>query len=192
MSIELKVKALSLAAESAIIRRQQRKLESARHRLGQWRANEAARKHRAALEANPTLEGAQEAQKIFDALEYTDLLNGNDATWMSLQHHRRQDVRRASRETHLARMFIAGTPYRAVEYKTYSEPNWDAVARLVRRYGQDVIPEGDLVKQAQVQSAARRFLDEWREVPPTNEMVAKAEQKREKSEIKFDFKEEAE
>lgn len=160
MSIELKVKAMSLAAEAVIIRRQQRKLERARHT--------AAARKMAAMFGN----GAE--AEVIQSEDLAKYLNGNDPQWMSLQHHRRVDVRQASRATHLARMFIKGVPYRAVEYACHDRPDWGAVEKMVRRYApekfQPTSPSG----------ATSIAILEWRDAPPTNEITEKHEAERQK------------
>lgn len=53
----------------------------------------------------------------------------------SLQSHRKLDVRREARATHLARAALKGTPYRRVEEKSYEEPPYLRVHQLLRKYG---------------------------------------------------------
>jgi hypothetical protein len=53
----------------------------------------------------------------------------------SLQQHRKLDVRREARATHLARAALKGTPYRRVEEKSHEEPPYLRVHQLLRKYG---------------------------------------------------------
>lgn len=56
---------------------------------------------------------------------------------LGLQSHRRGIVRTASRSTHLAYGFLRGRPYHAMERTTRTEPNWDAVQKMIEKYGQE-------------------------------------------------------
>lgn len=53
----------------------------------------------------------------------------------SLYLHRIQVVRPEARSTHLARMFLKGTPYKHVERSCRIAPDRDKVVRMVVRYG---------------------------------------------------------
>lgn len=99
MSLELKIKALSLVAEAHIIRRYESKIAKAR---SYW---------------------MREGHRHLNA------------QFISLQNHRKLDVRREARATHLARMFLKGVDYLAVEQKCYEQPNWDKVFKMVVCYG---------------------------------------------------------
>lgn len=89
MSIELKIKAMSLAEEARIIRRE-----------------ECIAKDR-----------------------------GERGLYERLNWHRRYPVRREARHTHLARAYLKGVPYRAVERKAHEAPSIRKIADMVRRYG---------------------------------------------------------
>lgn len=88
MSVFLKMKLKSLAAEARIIRRQELKTRG------------------------PTWNLTRE----------------------SLHRHRIDVVRRASRETHLAYGFIRGRSYDSMERKCLVDPDFKAVATMVRKY----------------------------------------------------------
>lgn len=49
----------------------------------------------------------------------------------SIQGHRRVDIRREARATHLARMMLRGMDYKRVESKCWTQPNWERVATLI-------------------------------------------------------------
>lgn len=105
MSVELKIKAKSLAAESRMIRQEELKLK----RQIRWKAERQ----------QPTTELGRKRQ--------------------SLYQHRTWDVRRESRATNLARAYIKGVPYRAVEPKTHRNDYETAymtgrVEKLVKKY----------------------------------------------------------
>lgn len=87
MSVFLKVKVKSLAAEARIIRREE-------HR---W--------------------------------------PGDSPTRASLQGHRRNDVRREARHSYLALAYLRGRAYREVEQTCHRDPDWEAVARMIKKYG---------------------------------------------------------
>ena len=112
MSIELKIKAKSLAAEKRIIVTEEYRL---RRRIAKHCAN------------------ARKAGKpIYDG-RYNTLLS----MLHSLELHRLRVVCPAARETQLARAFLRGCAYRNVERtcRERNEPNRTEVRRLVERYG---------------------------------------------------------
>lgn len=97
MSLELKIKAKSLADEARTIRLEERRLKKARQ--------------------------------------------GNSPQFQSIYLHRIGVVRREARATHLARAFLAGTPYRAVERETRCPIVDHVISRvviMVRKYGREV------------------------------------------------------
>lgn len=104
MSIELKIKASTLAEEARIIRRWENAIRREKHR-----------------------------QKVkFGAADEKTI-----AKHVGIQNHRKGIVRMAARSTHLARMFLKGTPYRAAEEKWTSragEPNWHEIVSMAKRY----------------------------------------------------------
>lgn len=61
-------------------------------------------------------------------------------SWMSIKNHRRLDVRNENRATFLARAFIAGKPYKAIEAKvhdigTLNQLVSTRVTEMVAKYG---------------------------------------------------------
>lgn len=52
-----------------------------------------------------------------------------------LHHHRTQVVRREARATQLAYGFLRGRRYSQIEAAASTEPSWDRVAAMVRKYG---------------------------------------------------------
>jgi len=130
MSIQLKIKECSLAAESTIIKRQMRRLTRSRAR---------------ANDPRNTLEVSQ--QRVTQI----------DAAMASLQMHRANVVKWAARNTHLARAFLKGQRHLQVETEP-KNPELAAERRalmkrsapkpisdMVRRYGgqkyQNVTPD---------------------------------------------------
>lgn len=103
-SLELKVKAASLAAEARIIR----KLE---HRLKR-RSTPESKKPRPGL---------------------TD--DRNFKSYISLNNHRRWNIRIEARATHLARAFLRGQDYKLLEKKAYSVPPLKRAGEIALKYG---------------------------------------------------------
>lgn len=103
MSIELKIKAATLAAEARIIRR--------------W--ENAIRREK------------QRQKEKFGAADQKT----NDK-FVNIHNHRTGLVRNAARSTHLARMFLKGTPYKAAEkfVRGAGEPRWDEILKMAKRY----------------------------------------------------------
>ena len=56
-------------------------------------------------------------------------------TKWELNHHRTTVIRPIARATHLALGFLRGRKYEQMEHKCRTEPNWDEVDRLIRKYG---------------------------------------------------------
>ena len=102
MSVELKIKAKSLAEEAKIIRK------------------EEVRQKRLSRKKDPN-----------GGYWHPDALG----TYVKLHHHRTQPVRIAARHTHLARAFIAGTPYKSVECAPRYLPNTRDIAKMAQAYG---------------------------------------------------------
>jgi len=97
MSIELKIKSKSLAAEATIIRNEERKLK---YQVWWLREHE------------------QDATQVH-------------GTRMSLNTHRRWDVRNENRATYLARAYIKQVPYNVVEQKRKPENEYTFKAYIV-------------------------------------------------------------
>lgn len=58
-----------------------------------------------------------------------------NATRESLYLHRTKDVRGESRATGLAYGFLRGRKRRQIECKALTEPKWDRVEAMVKKYG---------------------------------------------------------
>lgn len=54
---------------------------------------------------------------------------------MSLQGHRRGVLRTEARSTHLARAFLSGRPYVALERSRYLGPDWAKTWAMILKYG---------------------------------------------------------
>lgn len=159
MSIELKIKAATLSAEAKIIARVERKLKKMRdHRV---RVGSTMSK--------PASEGGARIRLSRDVpgtnpLGYAGW--GNEKL-RSLQAHRRKIVGTEARHTHLARMFLKGTPYLAAERTCRLEPTWAAVQKMAERYAsyrkmsEEPSARGPR-KFASVQDLAQRF-EEWKQ-----------------------------
>lgn len=134
MSIELKIKAKSLAAEARIIRIEETKLA-------------AAIKGAVFPPFTDKSETADRRRARYDRL--TGALS-------SIVSHRRTVVRAEARYTSLARAFMRGRSYRRTENRVLppnllTAPEWDKVAAMVKRHG-----VGD------IRMLMQRF-DEWRQ-----------------------------
>lgn len=75
-----------------------------------------------------------EAHKQYAAGNYQ---KGNDLT-----DHRKGKLRRAARATHIAYGYLRGVPYSRIEKTSKTEPDWKAVVRMVRDYGEDSADDG--------------------------------------------------
>ncbi len=53
-----------------------------------------------------------------------------------LTAHRKGIVRREARHTLLAYGYLRGRPYRVLEQTCHRQPDWTAVERMVKKYGQ--------------------------------------------------------
>ncbi len=130
MSIELKIKALSLGYEAKQIRRFERKLK-------------AMRNYRVKLDNGKPLDAGvtlDRAAQVFDGANEEGYRAWGNAKLVSLHNHRTDVVRKAARSTHLARMFLKGTPYKAAEAKARTEPNWEAIIKMAIQYGRYAKP----------------------------------------------------
>jgi len=67
--------------------------------------------------------------------EIIALKEGNYSLLNSLHNHRTHIVRREARATLLAYQYLRGFPYTIVEPEPKSNPFWDAVHRIVHKYG---------------------------------------------------------
>ena len=59
----------------------------------------------------------------------------HNATRESLYLHRTGDMRKEARATHLAYGYLRGRKLSEIENKFYTEPDWERVERMVRKYG---------------------------------------------------------
>lgn len=59
----------------------------------------------------------------------------------SLFWHRMDDVRPEMRDTYLAYGFLKGRPYKDLEAKRYTNPDWDNIARMIDKYGMGDVRE---------------------------------------------------
>lgn len=123
--IHLKIKFLSLAEETRLIKKEEQKqLRRARRMFGVY-----SKKHGPDEELpeppKPVNLSGEEREKI-----------GSDAysEWWGLKHHRLNVVRKEARKVHLIRNFLNGTPYKDVEATCHEEPNWDEVFKDLTRF----------------------------------------------------------
>lgn len=61
--------------------------------------------------------------------------SGDYDTGNSLHNHRVQGVRWEARATLLAYQYLRGVPYIVCERNARTEPNWDKVWRMAKKYG---------------------------------------------------------
>lgn len=60
---------------------------------------------------------------------------GIDMVREQLYMHRKFQVRKEARCTHLAYAYLRGIPYTMLERTMKTQPNWENVARMVKKYG---------------------------------------------------------
>lgn len=66
-----------------------------------------------------------------------------------LHLHRVKDVRRAARMTHIAYALIKGRTMEQIEPNAGTEPDWDAVGKMIKKYGpRDFLMPGEFKKAA--------------------------------------------
>jgi len=123
MSIELKIKSKHLGVEAQIIRFEERKLKQQLR----WFIED----HKAT--------GANDNPKLYEFKPF-NMFN-------SLNRHRRWDVRNENRATFIARAYIAGKPYKAIEQHRKLENEYTfysyilpRVVAMVAKYGPVKIP----------------------------------------------------
>lgn len=116
--IYLKVKIATLAAESKIIRKQERKQVKANRKFKIWLYTSMR-----AVESN--LERLTELKAI-EAARFDPR--------PSLHHHRTHEVRKEARASLLAYGFLRGKAYKVMEQKCYEEPKWDKIEALATRF----------------------------------------------------------
>lgn len=132
----LKIKLLTLAAESRIIRRDERKaLEKARH----WKVMDHP-------EAGPKTESPFLSGRLMEK---------HYRAYEDLHDHRTGIVRRAARVNHLAYGFLRGRGYAEIEQQTRTEVDLREVWKIVKRFGDPA----DHVRWPAWQTAAVQHLD---------------------------------
>lgn len=150
MSIELKIKFLTLGYEAKQIQRFERKLLRMRNRR---------------VEAFRSV-GAKTYSVMQDVIGDNPLgyYKWGNAKLLSLQHHRREVVRPVARHTHLARMFLKRTPYKAAERDARTQPNWNFIQKMAEKYARyakiDADPERGEFRS--VQDLAQQF-EHWKQ-----------------------------
>ncbi len=150
MSIELKIKFLTLGYEAKQIRRFEQKLKRMRQRKVSVRGfGESQRNTPNEIVPGKNPEGYRA---------------WGNAKLLSLQHHRRVLVSREARHTHLARMFLKGTPYKAAESDARTTPNWNAIQKMAERYARFAKMGTDSLRGEfrSAQDLAQKF-EEWRQ-----------------------------
>ena len=135
MNIELKVKSCSLAAEARIIR-------NLANSLRKRQAKILGDAQRLSYLSDPTSRDRSMELENYGASLRLQRLNITD--------HRRTVVRNEASATHLARAFIGGMPYKRVEAKCWTQPDWTKVLGMVKKYmvpDQDNRPIWDRIKE---------------------------------------------
>lgn len=123
MSVELLIKSKHLSVEAQIIRFEECKLK----KQMRW----SIKQHIAT--------GSNDAPNMYSIPAYS--------SYISLNHHRRWDVRNENRATFLARAYIEGVPYASVEAKRKPENEYrfqtyilPRVVSMVAKYGKSKVP----------------------------------------------------
>lgn len=151
MSHELKVKALSLAEENRVIKKEQAQALRLQRRY-------IASQYRSRLLEQARLAAASESEDDqHEAMIDADrAANTSWDRYVSLRSHRIQYVRPVARATNVARGFLKGLPYGWIEtfpknignqHATYlisgknvhswSGPDWKRVVAMIEKYGSD-------------------------------------------------------
>lgn len=60
--------------------------------------------------------------------------DAKDRFW-SIRNHRKDDIAPEARATVLAFGFLRGRPYKTMEQRRYSDPNWSQILRMATEYG---------------------------------------------------------
>ena len=112
----LKIKIMTLAYESRLIRKEERKaLELGRY----WKV----------------MDHPEAGSKGKDPFLSGKLMDRYYREFESLQEHRKGKVRDAARLNHLAYGFIKGRPYSAMEARCHTPPDFKEVGKIARRFG---------------------------------------------------------
>lgn len=148
----LKIKLGTLVFESRLIRSKERHtLANARALSGRY-----SKKHELGS-AKPSMpEKTERAFGIEDAVEKSR--QAYELFW-GLQHHRKNRVRKAARNTNVALAFLRGYDYEKVEKDAKTEPDWKDIERMVCSYGED-----------NPQAIKQKF-EMWMQNRSTNELV---------------------
>jgi hypothetical protein len=67
-----------------------------------------------------------------------------------LHRHRAQYLRAIARDTHIAYGFIKGRTLEQMEAKSEKSPNWDAVRKMIKKYGPRDFVEPECMRPAVV------------------------------------------
>ena len=118
MTIHLKIKAKTLAAEAGIIKQQEQRMLRGFH--GSDFLGGVAR-------GEDRIVRSPLDQERIRALHVEGLRD--------LQEHRRGTLRSAARSTHLARCFLRGRPYPQVENRHRTKPVANDIWKMVAKYG---------------------------------------------------------
>lgn len=160
MSMELKIKALTLGYEARQIARFERKLKRMRRHI---------HKHNQRLDLDPPGRPPTREWTTFDGTNPAGYQAWGNAKLLSLQAHRRGVVRGEARRTHLARMFLKGTPYKRAEAKVHdgnrlTPDDWGAIHRMCEKYARFAKMSADSQRGEwrSVQQLAQAF-EEWRQ-----------------------------
>ncbi len=139
MHTYLKVKLVSLAQESTYIRSQERKFHTtSRQRKRMHRTlqlgeiiGDASGNNIRSGELNDDRRTRLE-KRLAKAQRQAENRKAQNTFW-GLRAHRTEDLRKASRHTHLAYGFLRGHDYVAIE-KSTKPIDWDSVEAMVRKY----------------------------------------------------------
>lgn len=146
MNLELKIAAKSLAQEARFIREQEIKLkrgmlliQNNKERAVDWAIQRLEAEEKRSVSLRKERKVRIEEFLAKQTPEQRDRILKQWAASKRQVHRlhfvRTGEVRKAARTTHLARMFLKGTPYRAVERLSHTKPNWLSIIALVEAYG---------------------------------------------------------
>lgn len=76
-------------------------------------------------------------RNIAKRLAKRSLGKNSSPAWQSLHGHRRMEVRRESRCSHLAYGFLRNTPYVVMESKCWEQPDWKRVEDIAIRFSDE-------------------------------------------------------
>jgi len=168
MTIELKIKSMHLAAESGIIRGRERQLKKQLTRLYLLNSDRDAEKQKlqnsidrlkSKVSSSGDGEGVlssridilKERLNHIDSLpnseDYRDeidaRINKISSQLASINTHRRDKsgLRGEARSTHLAYGFSKGTAYSSIESNPKTNPNWERVEQMAKKYAPNYAQE---------------------------------------------------